>query len=82
LGPNPRSFRVFIYFSLTLPLSHSGQFCHRNFAALVESLVLEKNAAKIYSIDFETDVSKMVGRAGDQTPDHLVIFIFLLSLYH
>jgi hypothetical protein len=49
---------------------------------VAESLVLEKNAAKIYNVDFKTDVSKMVGRAGDQTQDYLVIFIFLLSLYH
>ncbi len=48
---------------------------------MAKSLVLEKNAAKIYTLDFETDVSKMVGRAGDRTPDHLIIFIyFSLSL--
>jgi hypothetical protein len=49
---------------------------------VAKSLVLEKNAGKIYTLDFETDVSKMVGQAGDRTQDYLVIFIFLLSLYH
>jgi hypothetical protein len=42
---------------------------------------LEKNAAKIYIIDFETDVSKVIAQAWDRTPDQLVIFIyFSLSL--
>ncbi len=73
---------IFIYFSLSLPLSQSGRFCHRNFATVAESLVLEKNAAKIYIIDFETDVSKVIARAWDRTPDHLEFSFIFLSHYH
>ena len=55
----PDHLVIFINFTLSLPLSHSGRFCHRIFATLAKYLYLEKNACKINTLDFETDVSKM-----------------------